>query len=171
MLWFSRWVESNSFVTPWTICSLLVPLSRGFSRQEYRSDGSKAGNTDGHFSRGSLTQGSNSGVLHCSLSHREASEFIMKILNQLIHSSLKKITNLFLKYINKGSGLEELPHTQEKEMQKAKWLPEEALQINSCEKKRSEKQRRKGKICPFECRVPKNNKEIRKSSSVISAKK
>ena len=27
---------------------------------------------------------------------------------------------------------------------------------NSCEKKRSEKQRRKGKIYPFECRVPKN---------------
>ena len=27
---------------------------------------------------------------------------------------------------------------------------------NSCEKKRSEKQRSKGKIYPFECRVPKN---------------
>ena len=30
---------------------------------------------------------------------------------------------------------------------------------NSREKKRSEKQRRKGKIYPFECRVPKNSKE------------
>ena len=30
---------------------------------------------------------------------------------------------------------------------------------NSCEKKRSEKQRRKGKIFPFECRVPKNSKQ------------
>ena len=30
---------------------------------------------------------------------------------------------------------------------------------NSCEKKISEKQRRKGKIYPFECRVPKNSKE------------
>ena len=30
---------------------------------------------------------------------------------------------------------------------------------NSCEKKRREKQRRKGKIYPFECRVPKNTKE------------
>ena len=30
---------------------------------------------------------------------------------------------------------------------------------NSCEKKRSEKQRRKGKIFPFECRIPKNSKE------------
>ena len=29
----------------------------------------------------------------------------------------------------------------------------------SCEKKRSKKQRRKGKIYPFECRVPKNNKD------------
>ena len=28
---------------------------------------------------------------------------------------------------------------------------------NSCEKKRSEKQRRKGKIYPLECRVPKNS--------------
>ena len=39
----------------------------------------------------------------------------------------------------------------------AKWLPEEALQILT--KKRSERQRRKGKIYPFECRVPKNSKE------------
>ena len=30
---------------------------------------------------------------------------------------------------------------------------------NSCEKKRSEKQRRKGKISASECRVPKNNKK------------
>ena len=31
---------------------------------------------------------------------------------------------------------------------------------NSCEKKRTEKQRRKGKIYPFEYRVPKNTMEI-----------
>ena len=44
---------------------------------------------------------------------------------------------------------------------------------NSCEKKRSGKQRRKGKIYTFECKVPKNSKEreVRKPSSVISAKK
>ena len=30
---------------------------------------------------------------------------------------------------------------------------------NSCEKKGSKKQRRKGKIYPFESRVPKNSKE------------
>ena len=34
---------------------------------------------------------------------------------------------------------------------------------NSCEKKRSKKQRRKGKIYPFECRVPKNRKERQES--------
>ena len=37
--------------------------------------------------------------------------------------------------------------------------------------KRSEKQRRKGKIYPFECGVPKNSKEMRKTSSAINAKK
>ena len=40
----------------------------------------------------------------------------------------------------------------QKKCKKAKWLSEEAL-TNSCEKKRSKKQRRKGKIYPFECRV------------------
>ena len=40
---------------------------------------------------------------------------------------------------------------------KAKWLPEEALQI--VEKRREAKGRRKGKIYPPECRVSKNNKE------------
>ena len=34
-----------------------------------------------------------------------------------------------------------------------------AALTNSCEKKRSEKQRRKGKIFPFECRVPKKSKK------------
>ena len=43
-----------------------------------------------------------------------------------------------------------------KKCKKAKWLSEEGLQIAV---KRSEKQRRKGKIYPFECRVPKNSKK------------
>ena len=34
---------------------------------------------------------------------------------------------------------------------------------NSCAKKISEKQRRRGKIFPFECRVPKNSKERKES--------
>ena len=45
---------------------------------------------------------------------------------------------------------------KKKKCKKAKWLSEEALQIAE---KRSERQRRKGKIFPFECRVPKNSKE------------
>ena len=43
-------------------------------------------------------------------------------------------------------------------MQKSKMAVWGGL-TNSCEKKRSEKKRRKGKINPFECRVPKNSKE------------
>ena len=45
---------------------------------------------------------------------------------------------------------------KKKKCKKAKWLSEEALQIAV---KRGERQRRKGKIYPFECRVPKNIKE------------
>ena len=45
-------------------------------------------------------------------------------------------------------------HPHGKEMQKGK-MAEEALQIAV---KRSKKQRRKGKIFPFEYRVPKNSK-------------
>ena len=49
-------------------------------------------------------------------------------------------------------------HPQEKETQKSKMAVLGGL-TNSCEKKGSEKQRRKGNIFPFECRVPKNSKE------------
>ena len=45
---------------------------------------------------------------------------------------------------------------KKKKCKKAKWLSEEALQIAV---KRSEKQRKKEKKYPFECRVPKNSKE------------
>ena len=47
---------------------------------------------------------------------------------------------------------------KEIEMQKIKMAVSGGL-TNSCETKRSEKQRRKGKIYPSECRVPKNSKE------------
>ena len=47
--------------------------------------------------------------------------------------------------------------SKKKEFKKAKWLSDKALQI--AEKRVSERQRRKGKIYPFECRVPKNRKE------------
>ena len=49
-------------------------------------------------------------------------------------------------------------HPQEKEMQKSKMAVCGGF-TNSCEKKRSKKQRRKGKIYPFEGRVPKNSKD------------
>ena len=49
-------------------------------------------------------------------------------------------------------------HPHGKEMQKSKMAVWGGL-TNSCEKKRSEKQRRKVKIVPFECRVRKNSKE------------
>ena len=49
-------------------------------------------------------------------------------------------------------------HPQEKEMQKDKMVVGGGL-TNSYEKKRSKRQRRKGKIYPSECRVPKKNKE------------
>ena len=46
--------------------------------------------------------------------------------------------------------------SKKKKCKKAKWLSEEALQIAE---KRSEKQGRKGKMHPTECRVPENSKE------------
>jgi len=46
---------------------------------------------------------------------------------------------------------------KKKKYKKGKWLSEEALQI--AEKRRSKRQRRKGKIHPSECRIPKNSKE------------
>ena len=53
------------------------------------------------------------------------------------------------------TGIKTMP--MEKKCKKAKWLPEEALQIT--ETKRSERQRREVKTYPFEYRVPKNSKE------------
>ena len=49
-------------------------------------------------------------------------------------------------------------HPQEKEMQKGKMIVWEGL-TNSGEKNRSERQRRKGKIYPFERRVLNNSKK------------
>ena len=47
---------------------------------------------------------------------------------------------------------------KKKKCKKVKWLSEEALQI-AVKKNRSEKQRKKGTIYPFECTVPKNSKK------------
>ena len=51
---------------------------------------------------------------------------------------------------------------KKKKCKKAKWLSDEALQTAE---KRSERQRRKGKIYPTESRVPKNSKEREESLS------
>ena len=48
---------------------------------------------------------------------------------------------------------------KKKKCKKAKWLSEEAFQIAVKRREASEKQRRKGKIYPFEGRVPKNSKD------------
>ena len=54
------------------------------------------------------------------------------------------------------TGIKTIP--KKKKCKKEKRLSEETLEIAE-EKKRSKKQRRKGKIYSFECRIPKNNKE------------
>ena len=56
------------------------------------------------------------------------------------------------------SGGSDRDHPQEKEMQKGKMIVWGGLS-KGWEKKRSWTKRRKGKIFPFECRVPKNKQE------------
>ena len=53
------------------------------------------------------------------------------------------------------TGIKTIP--KKKKCKKAKWLSEEALQI--AVKRREVKAKKKGKIHPSECRVPKNSKE------------
>ena len=44
----------------------------------------------------------------------------------------------------------------------AKWLAEEPLQI-AVKRREAKNKRKKGKLYPFECRVPKNSKESKKT--------
>ena len=55
---------------------------------------------------------------------------------------------------------ESRPSQRKRNAKRQKWLSDEALLIAE---KRSERQRRKGKINPAECRVSENIQEIRKS--------
>ena len=55
------------------------------------------------------------------------------------------------------TGINTIPMGKKKMQKNGKWLSGEAL--NSCEKKRVEKQRRKGKIKASECRLPKKSKK------------
>ena len=91
-------------------------------------------------------------------------------LNQIPYNYTVEVTNRFkgldlidrvpeelwmeVRDIVKEAEIKTIP--KKKKCKKAKWLSEEVLQISG---KRSERQRRKGKIYPFECRVPKNSKE------------
>ena len=59
-------------------------------------------------------------------------------------------------YIIHGTRIKIIP--KKKKCKNAKWLSEEALQI-AVKRREVERQRRKGKIYPFECRVPKTSKE------------
>ena len=52
------------------------------------------------------------------------------------------------------NGMKTIP--KKKKCKKAKWLSEEVLHI-AVKRREGKKQRRKGKIYPFECRVPKNS--------------
>ena len=54
------------------------------------------------------------------------------------------------------TGIKTIP--QKTEMQKSKMAVSGGLS-NNCEKERSKQQRRKGKIYPLECRIPKNSKK------------
>ena len=91
-------------------------------------------------------------------------------LNQIPYDYMVEVTNRF-----KGLDLvdtvpeelrTEVPNTvqeavtktipKKKKCKKAKWLSEDALQIAE---KRSERQGRKGRICPFECRVTEKSKK------------
>ena len=47
---------------------------------------------------------------------------------------------------------------KKKKCKKAKWLAEEALQI-AVNRREAKGKGKKGKVYPFECRVPKNSKE------------
>ena len=60
--------------------------------------------------------------------------------------------------VHDTTGDREQDHPQEKEMKKSKMAVWGGL-TNSCKKKGSKTQGRKGTIYPFECRVPKNSKE------------
>ena len=68
----------------------------------------------------------------------------------------------YILFVNGGSQLctggSDQDNPQVKEMQKGKMVAQGDL-TNSYEKKRSGRQRRKGKIYPFEWKVPKNSKE------------
>ena len=92
-------------------------------------------------------------------------------LNRVLYNYTVELTNRFKGWDQIGRVPEELRTgvcdivqeeviktiPKKKKCKREKWLSEEALQL--AEKRRDTKDRRKEKIYPSECRVPKNNKE------------
>ena len=90
-------------------------------------------------------------------------------LNQVLYDYVVEVRNRFkgldlidrapdelwmeVRDIVQEAGIKTIPN--KKKCKKAKWLSEEDLQV----RRDMERQRRCGKIYPFECRVPKNSKE------------
>ena len=73
----------------------------------------------------------------------------------LIHRVLDELW-MEVHEIVQETGIKTIP--MEMKCKKAKWLSGEALLI-AVKRREAKKQRRKGKIYPFECRVPENRKE------------
>ena len=69
----------------------------------------------------------------------------LDLVNTMPEELWTEIGNIVQEAVNKTN-------PKKKKCNKAKWLSEEALQTAE---KRSERQRRKGKIYPSECKVPK----------------
>ena len=79
---------------------------------------------------------------------------VPSLIDRVPEELWKEVCDICTLYKNEEAGIKTIP--KRKKFNKTKWLSEEALQIAV---HRSERQRRKGKIYPFECRVPENSKE------------
>ena len=105
-------------------------------------------------------------------------------LNQILYDYTVEVTNRFkgldlidrvpdelwmeVHDIVEETGSKTIP--KKKKYKKAKWFSEEALQV-AVKRREAKSKGEKERYTPFECRVPKNQGEIRKPSSAINAKK
>ena len=94
-------------------------------------------------------------------------------LNQILYDYTVEVRNRFkslalidrvpdelwteVRDIVQETGIKTIP--KKKKCKKAKWLSGEALQIAVKRREARSKKQRKGKIYPFECRVPNNSRE------------
>ena len=89
-------------------------------------------------------------------------DYTMELMNRFKGQDLvDRVTKeLWMEVCNAVQEMVTKTTPKKKKCKKAKQLSEEALQIAE---KRSERQRRKGKIHPSECRVPENSKRDKKA--------